>query len=89
VGVKIAKTDAVTVRLDRELKGRLAKAASKLDLSENDIVRHALRAAVNAIEANDYKIELPLEMSLAKGSIQSRVTGTSEPKVTYPKGKRH
>jgi predicted transcriptional regulator len=37
--MKIAKT--VTVRLDRELKGRLAQAATKLDLSENDIVRHA------------------------------------------------
>jgi predicted transcriptional regulator len=89
VGVKIAKTDAVTVRLDRELKGRLAQAATKLDLSENDIVRHALRAAVNAIEANDYKIELPLEMSLAEGSIESGVMGTSEPQVKYPKGKRH
>jgi len=87
--MKIAKTDAVTVRLDRELKGRLAHAATKLDLSENDIVRHALRAAVNAIEANDYKIELPLEMSLAKGSIESHVTGISEPEVKYSKGKRH
>jgi hypothetical protein len=85
--MKIAKT--VTVRLDRELKGRLAQAATKLDLSENDIVRHALRAAVNAIEANDYKIDLPLEMWPAKGSIQSGVTRTSEPEVTYPKGKRH
>jgi hypothetical protein len=66
VDVKIARTGAVTVRLDPELKGRLAQAAAKLDLSENDIVRHALRAAVNAIEANDYKIELPLEMALAK-----------------------
>jgi predicted transcriptional regulator len=66
VDVKIAKTGAVTVRLDPELKGRLAEAAVKLDLSENDIVRHALRAVVNAIEANDYKIELPLEMALAK-----------------------
>jgi predicted transcriptional regulator len=66
VDVKIAKTGAVTVRLDPELKGRLAEAAVKLDLSENDIVRHALRAVVNAIEANDYKIALPLEMALAK-----------------------
>ena len=88
VGVKIAKTDAVTVRLDPELKGRLAQAAAKLDLSENDIVRHALRAAVNAIEANDYKIELPLEMALAKGPIESRVTSPSQPEVKYPKGKR-
>jgi len=66
VSVKTPKTGAVTVRLDPELKERLAEAAVKLDLSENDIVRHALRAAVNAIEANDYKIELPLQMALAK-----------------------
>jgi len=65
--VKTPKTGAVTVRLDPELKKRLAQAAVKLDLSENDIVRHALRAAVNAIEADDYKIELPLEMALEKG----------------------
>jgi predicted transcriptional regulator len=89
VSVKTAKTGAVTVRLDPELKGRLAEAAVKLDLSENDIVRHALRAAVNAIEANDYKIELPLEMALAKGPIESRVTGSGEPEFKYPRGKRH
>src|SRR5215475_9510010 len=65
--VKMAKTGAVTVRLDPELKKRLAQASVKLDLSENDIVRHALRAAVNAIEANHYNIELPLEMALEKG----------------------
>jgi predicted transcriptional regulator len=89
VSVKTAKTGAVTVRLDPELKGRLAEAAVKLDLSENDIVRHALRAAVNAIEANDYKIELPLEIALAKGPIESRVTGSGEPEFKYPRGKRH
>jgi predicted transcriptional regulator len=89
VNVKMAKTTAVTVRLDPELKGRLAQAAAKLDLSENDIVRHALRAAVNAIEANDYKIELPLEMALAKGPIESPpVMGSRKAKVKYPKGKR-
>jgi predicted transcriptional regulator len=88
VNVKIAKTGAVTVRLDPELKGRLAQAATKLDLSENDIVRHALRAAVNAIEANDYKIELPLEMALAKGPTGSRITGPSEAKGKYPRGRR-
>jgi predicted transcriptional regulator len=87
--VKIAKTGAVTVRLDPELKERSAQAATKLDLSENDIVRHALRAAVNAIEANDYKIELPLEMALAKGPIESRVSGPGEASVKYPKRKHH
>ncbi len=87
--MKIAKTDAVTVRLDPKLKGRLAQAATKLDLSENDIVRHALRAAVNAIEANDYKIELPLQMALAKGPIKSPVLRPGEAEVEYPKGKRH
>jgi len=89
VNVKIAKTGAVTVRLDRELKGRLAQAATKLDLSENDIVRHALRAAVNAIEDNDYKIELPIEMALGKRPIQSRQTRLSEAEGKYAKRKHH
>jgi predicted transcriptional regulator len=87
--VKIAKTGAVTVRLEPELKGRLAEAAAKLDLSENDIVRHALRAAVNAIEAHDYKIELPLDMALGKRLIQSRQTRLSEPEGKYAKRKHH
>jgi predicted transcriptional regulator len=86
--VKIAKTAAATVRLDPELKERLAQTAAKLDLSENDIVRHALRAAVNAIEANDYKIELPLEMALAKVPIESQVRGARQPEAKYPRGKR-
>jgi len=46
----------------------LAQATAKVDLSENDIVRHALRAAVNAIEANDYKIGLPLEDGARKSA---------------------
>jgi hypothetical protein len=64
------------------MKGRLAQAAAKLDLSENGIVRHALRAAVNAIEANDYKIELPLEIALAKAPIESHVRGAPNAAVT-------
>jgi hypothetical protein len=57
----------------RKLKGRLAQPGAKLDLSEHGIVCHALRAAVNAIEANDYKIELPLKIALAKAPIESQV----------------
>jgi len=60
----------------------LAQAAAKLDLSENGIVRHALRAAVNAIEANDYKIELPLEIALAKAPIESHARGAPNAAVT-------
>ena len=87
--MKVAKTSAVTVRLDPELKGRLAQAATKLDLSANDIVRHALRAAVNAIEANDYKTELPLKMALGRRPIQPRETRLSEPEGKYAKRKHH
>ncbi len=92
--MKTPKTGAVTVRLDPELKARLTQAAANLDLSENDIVRHAVRAAVNAIEANDYKIELPLEMALKKAPpvaiverSRSRVTGLNEPEGQYGKKK--
>ena len=76
------------MRLRLETKGRLAEAAAKLDLSEKDIVRHALRAAVHAIDANDYKIELPLEMVLAKAPLESHVRGARQPEAEFPRGKR-
>jgi len=56
-------TNAVlSVRLPKELDERLSRAADQLDLSKNDIARHAIRAAILAVEASDYKIELPLRM---------------------------
>jgi Ribbon-helix-helix protein, copG family len=77
----------VTVRLDPELKGRLAEAAAKLDLSETDIVRHALRAAVNAIEANDYKkSSCRLRWRSQKHQIKSHVRGARQAGAEYPRG---
>ena len=56
-------TDPVlSVRLPKELDLRLARAAKTLDLSKNDISRHAIRAAVTAIEAVDYRVQLPLDV---------------------------
>jgi predicted transcriptional regulator len=57
--MKETKTAAVTVRLDQDLKDRLACTAERLDLSENYIVRHA--------------IELPLELVLKKVPAVSHV----------------
>ncbi len=54
----------LSVRLPRELDDRLGRAAEELDLSKNDIARHAIRAAVNAIEKNGNVIQLPLEMDV-------------------------
>src|ERR1044072_9815202 len=96
------KVGAVTVRLDQDLKDRLSSAAQKFLLSENDIARHAIRAAVTGIEANGYKIELPLELVLKKAPAESRVergfrarikdeprraTGLNEPEGEYPSRK--
>jgi len=69
------KSSGVTVRLDPELKARLNKAATNLDLSENDICRHAIRAAVCEIEDNEFRIELPLRMAVEKKPLEIRVRG--------------
>ena len=53
-----------SVRMPHELDSRLARAAKKLELSKNDIARHAIRAAVIALEAVDHQAELPLEISV-------------------------
>ena len=58
-------TDPVlSVRLPKELDERLARAVKRLDLSKNDIARHAIRAAVSAIEAAEYRVQLPLDMAI-------------------------
>jgi len=72
---------AISIRLPVELEERLRSAAEKLDLSKNDIARHAIRAAVQAIEDDGFRIELPMQMQLKKGPLESRpikVTGRSQ-----------
>jgi len=64
------KDPVLSVRLPGDLDERLDRCAEKLDLSKNDIARHAIRAAVEAIEANGFRIELPLKMSVA-GPVKS------------------
>ena len=70
---KLMKPHSITVRLGPDLKQRLHQSALKLDLSENDIAKHAVRAAVDFIESNDYRIELPLQMAAANGPVESTV----------------
>jgi predicted transcriptional regulator len=82
---KLMKPHSITVRLGPDLKQRLHQSARKLDLSANNIAKHAVRAAVDFIEANNYTIELPFQMAAANESIKSRVprpkkvTGLNEP----------
>jgi predicted transcriptional regulator len=64
---------SITVRLGPDLKQRLHQSARKLDLSANGIAKHAVRAAVDFIEANNYTIELPFQMAAASGPIKPRV----------------
>jgi predicted DNA-binding protein len=63
-------TDPVlSVRLPKELDERLARAAKRLDLSKNDIARHAIRAAVTAVEAVEFQVQLPLVMEVKTRSL--------------------
>jgi predicted transcriptional regulator len=76
------KTHSITVRLGPELKQRLHDSARKVDLSENDIARHAVRAAVDAMEKNNYRLELPLKMAVCGGPLLPRREPTERRKVT-------
>ena len=75
------KDPVLSVRLPKEVDDRLSAAADKLDLSKNDIARHAIRAALAAIEANGFKITLPLEMAVKDGPVQSRPSAKTEAPV--------
>jgi len=87
------KPHSITVRLGPDLKQRLHQSARKLDLSENNIAKQAVRAAVDFIEGNNYRVELPFQMAAANGPIKSRVrrpkkvTGLDETERRYPKRK--
>ncbi len=87
------KPHSITVRLGPDLKQRLHHSARKLDLSENNIAKQAVRAAVDFIEANNYRIELPFQLAAANVPIKSRVrrpkkvTGLDETERRYPKRK--
>jgi predicted transcriptional regulator len=63
------RTPVITIRLGPELKQRPHNAARKLDLSENDIARRAMRAAVDWLEANDYGSGRRLRSFLARGRL--------------------
>jgi len=65
------KDPVLSVRLPGDLDAKLTKCAEQLDLSKNDIARHAIRAAVAEIEANDFKITLPLAMTVQKTPVKS------------------
>lgn len=66
------KPHSITVRLGPELKAKLTTCAKKLDLSENDIAKHAVRAAVSYVEANDYRIGPPFKI-MYNGPLDSEV----------------
>ena len=50
--------------MPKELDVRLAKAAKKLNLSKNDISRHAIRGALVAIESHKYCVQVPLDLAV-------------------------
>jgi len=63
-------TDPVlSVRMPKELDIRLARAAKNLDLSKNDIARHAIRAAVKAIETMEYRVQTPLDLTVTPSKL--------------------
>jgi hypothetical protein len=54
----------VTVRLGVDLKRDLQECARRLDLSENTVAKHAIRAAIDYIKLMDYRRGPPFRMIL-------------------------
>jgi len=69
---------SITVRLGAELKRELQTCAQRLELSENDISKHAIRAATNYIKAMDYRLGPPFKMTLDAPAEQSESEPRSE-----------
>jgi hypothetical protein len=59
-----SKDPILSVRLPDDLQERLQKCADALDLSQNDIARHAIPAAVAEIEKNGGRLIIPPDMEL-------------------------
>jgi hypothetical protein len=55
---------SLTVRLGCDLKRDLRTCAERLELSENDIAKHAIRGAVTFIKAMDYRLGPPFKVTL-------------------------
>lgn len=70
------KTRTVSVRVPVELAERLDKIAEKLDLSASDVAKHALRAAVQEIEALNYRIPWPPAFKLIQPSQDPSLVAT-------------
>ncbi len=56
------KDTTLSLRIPKDLDSRLRIVARTLDLSKNDVARHAIRAALDAIESRGFQIEWPLRM---------------------------
>jgi hypothetical protein len=60
-------------RIEKALMARLEKAADELRLKKYTLALLAIEAAVEAIEANNYRLVLPIEFQVAH--LPERVTG--------------
>lgn len=79
----VMKNLSVAIRLTPELRLKLETAAEKLGLSMHDVAKHAIRAAVEEIERNNYRIEWPPHLVLGKPVIteENEVPESAEFKV--------
>ena len=66
------KDAIILVRLTADLHKRLETTTQALDLSKNDVTRHAIRSSVETIEQNGYRIGWPLSVGSGHTSSQRR-----------------
>jgi len=65
------RTAPLSVRLSPELNTRLEECAEKLRMKKHTLAQEAIEAAVDAIEANGYKLVVPIQFEITSVPVPS------------------
>ena len=66
----------LSLRLTGDMEARLTQCAERLKLPKHSVAQAAIEAAVEAIEANDFKLVLPLEFEPKNVPVEKRLAPT-------------
>lgn len=75
------RTAPLSVRLSPELNTRLEETAKRLRMKKHTLAQEAIEAAVEAIEANDYKLVLPVKFDVTHVASEKTSSNSNYPSL--------
>lgn len=79
--MKQKKTVPFSLRLSPELTARLEECAGRLRLKKHSLAQAAIEAAIEAIEANGYRLVVPIEFKV--GQVPAPAPGAPYPQTRH------